>query len=201
MPRPRPTVEKRCPRCGVTKPVNEFYSGEKYDGGYHTYCITCSRDMNNKRWDDRGDAMRAQARSYYEKHKDQRRESNNARVLSYSRKMQEDNPAKFRAKKFFDVKRENVSPDVTKEYLEELFRNTSRCQCCGKTLCLEYEARTSRGYRSNPNSPSVDRVNNNRGYTRYNIAIICWECNFRKTDLTVLDLEMMLAYVKANGEF
>lgn len=119
--------------------------------------------------------------------------------------MRKENPAKFRAKKFFDGRYNSngveIAPDITKDYLEGLFRTVTHCQCCGKELCLQYEERATRKYRSNPNSPSVDRVNNHKGYTKSNIAIICWECNYRKTDLSIEDLEMMIAYIKKYGDF
>ena len=46
MPRPRPTVEKKCPGCKETKVVESFYKSEKYDGGYSSYCRACYRIKN-----------------------------------------------------------------------------------------------------------------------------------------------------------
>lgn len=195
MPRPIPTVDKKCPLCKEIKELSEFYQSAKYDGGYSPYCRGCTAIMNKKHRNAERD------REYKRKQYAENKEKYRGIARATSERLKEKDPAKWRAKKFFDVSRDNVDADVTKDYLEQLFRTTTHCQCCGKNLCLEYKERESRAYRSNPDSPSVDRVNNQKGYTRSNIAIICWECNFRKTDLTIDDIEMMLAYIKKNGEF
>lgn len=195
MPRLVPTVDKKCPLCQEVKPLEAFYKGQSYDGGYSPYCRPCTSIMNKRHRNPERDRPRRLER--YAKDKEKFRGLTRAN----NERSKKENPAKWRAKKFFDVHREGVASDVTREYLEELFRATTHCQCCGKVLCLEYKERESRQFRSNPDAPSVDRVNNRKGYTRANIAIICWECNFRKTDLTIEDLEMMLSYIKRNGEF
>ncbi len=122
-------------------------------------------------------------------------------MREYSERMRAEQPAKWRTRKFFDGTREAVAPDVTREYIQGLFEAAVTCTCCGKPLCLEYQPRETRGYRSNPDAPSIDRVNNAKGYTRENIAVICWECNFRKTDLTLDDFRMFIKYVENFGDF
>lgn len=199
MPRPRPINTKYCKDCDSIRPVEEFYSSSKYPGGFSTYCKECNLKRNRKRWIENPDGMRKNALKYYYNHKGKNREKAARRVAEYSRRIKKENPARWRAKKF--LQREGVAPDITVDFLEELFKNTSHCQCCGKGLCLQYEERGTRQYRSNPNVPSIDRVNNHKGYTRSNIAVICWECNYRKTDLSLEDLEMMVAYIKKYGDF
>jgi hypothetical protein len=198
MPRPRPSIAKTCPRCKLLQPLDAFYSSDNYDGGYSTYCKACVAIANKASRNPERDKKYAANRLHW---RQENRETISARVRCYNDKMKIADPAKWRAKKFFDVHREGVAMDVTREYLGELFRSVTHCQCCGKALTLEYELRATREYRSNGSAPSVDRVNNDKGYTRSNIAIICWECNFRKTDLTLADLEQMAHYVKTHGEF
>ena len=126
---------------------------------------------------------------------------NRAKSADYIRKMRAENPARYRAKKFFDGNRNDVAPNVNREYLEGLFAASRWCACCGKELRLEFVAREERKFRADPDAPSIDRVNNAKGYTRANIAVICWECNFRKTDLTLDDLAMFAKYIENCGEF
>jgi 5-methylcytosine-specific restriction endonuclease McrA len=178
----------------LQKPLGEFYASEKYDGGYSPYCKVCYLSLNKQYRNPERDRPARLKR--YLANKDHfcrlsRANCDRAKGLD---------PAKFRAKKFFDVRRVGVAPDVTRPYLAGLFRTITHCQCCEKPLTLEYEKRTSRKYRSNPAAPSVDRVNNRKGYTRSNIAIICWECNFRKTDLTLDDLDRLRAYILEYGD-
>jgi predicted Zn-ribbon and HTH transcriptional regulator len=45
----------------------------------------------------------------------------------------------------------------------------------------------SRG-RMNPNSPSLDRIDNNKGYVPGNIQVISWQANRMKSDASIHDL-------------
>lgn len=49
-----------------------------------------------------------------------------------------------------------------------------------------------------PNSPSIDRLDNNKGYTPDNIRVISVRANDIKSDATLEELEAVVAYVKAN---
>lgn len=114
--------------------------------------------------------------------------------------MKTDDPAAWRAKKFFDAYRAAVDPDVTREFITGLFRQAANCACCGKALALAYRPVSDREFRSDPDAPSIDRVNNEKGYTRTNVAVICWACNYRKSDLTLADLSMFERYIRAYGD-
>lgn len=46
-----------------------------------------------------------------------------------------------------------------------------------------------------PNSPSLDRVDNSKGYTPENSRIISWLANGRKGDLTMEQIDRLHAYV------
>lgn len=202
MPRPRPVNGKVCPDCKEFKSPGEFYQSEKYDGGLSPYCKPCHRTRNNGRWTEEREKMRTGQRASYRRNKEANRASVNARAKKRAERLRREDPAAYRAKKFFDATRAaEVAGDVTREYLTELFRTAARCRCCGKRLELEYADRETRRFRSNPAAPSIDRVNNRKGYTRSNIAVICWECNFRKTDLTLEDLAMLRKYIENYGDF
>lgn len=53
------------------------------------------------------------------------------------------------------------------------------------------------GFREN--SPSIDRIDSNKGYTRSNIQIISWKANRLKSYATIDDLEILLAFMKQGG--
>ena len=49
------------------------------------------------------------------------------------------------------------------------------CPSCGR----EYEPNTS-GCRFGPLVPSIDKIDSTGGYTKDNVAVICWQCNLAK---------------------
>jgi hypothetical protein len=157
----------------------------------------CNKEKCNIQYAEKRDERLDYQNLYYENNKDQKRTYG----IAYRNRLKMEDPAKFRAKKFFDSHRKDVDADVTKEYLEHLFRSTTHCQCCGKTLFLGYRDRGTRKSWADPDAPSVDRANNKKGYTRPNIAIACCHCNQRKADLTLEHLEMFAQYIKKFGDF
>ena len=193
MSKPKPDGTKKCPMCKEIKPVDVFYASEKYDDGYSPYCKPCT-SLKNKQ-------HRNRDRDLEYKRNDYKKNPEKYRALSRinEARLKAEKPAFYRTKKFFDVPRKDVAVDVTKEWMQPLFENTKHCQCCGKELHIGYAPRETRSFRSNPAAPSVDRVDNHKGYTRENIAIICWECNYRKTDLSKEDLLMFLNYIERCG--
>jgi hypothetical protein len=66
----------------------------------------------------------------------------------------------------------------------------SHCPCCGCEI--EY-IHTKRG----PSNPSLDRVDNSKGYVLGNCFITCWRCNSLKRHGTIQDFENILAYMRA----
>lgn len=46
------------------------------------------------------------------------------------------------------------------------------------------------------NSPTLDRVNNKRGYIKGNIRVICQKANRCKSDLKITQVKRLLAYMK-----
>lgn len=50
-----------------------------------------------------------------------------------------------------------------------------------------------------PNSPTIDRIDNSRGYVKGNVRVISWRANDLKHDASVDELEAVLAYMKASA--
>lgn len=71
----------------------------------------------------------------------------------------------------------------------------TNCRCCGKTFLFV----RGRGKGKGGDSPSIDRIDNSEGYSAGNIAVICLQCNNAKRDLSVKDLNMLMAYMTANA--
>jgi hypothetical protein len=75
--------------------------------------------------------------------------------------------------------------------MERLSENP-HCECCGKKLDIEFK----QNKKFNDNSPSMDRVDPCKGYTKENTAILCWRCNKHKQDATSQELRTIADFMR-----
>jgi len=87
------------------------------------------------------------------------------------------------------AKAKNREHTLTKQDLFELYPADNKCPIFGFTL--EWNGS---GFRET--SPSLDRIDSNKGYTKDNVQIISWKANRIKGYASVEDLEILLAYLK-----
>ena len=60
----RPRTHKRCPACGTSKPLSEFYTTPR--GAPSGYCKSCQRAISWRSWRRRNAALRALIARYPE---------------------------------------------------------------------------------------------------------------------------------------
>ena len=68
-------------------------------------------------------------------------------------------------------------------------------------LGIKLEARIGAGRQNREdigNSPSLDRIDNSKGYIPGNVAVISLRANMIKTDATAAELKAVAAYIDAN---
>jgi hypothetical protein len=51
---------------------------------------------------------------------------------------------------------------------------------------------------ASPNSPSLDRIDNTKGYVKGNVRVISTKANTRKSDLTLEDIKRLYEYAYSN---
>ena len=61
---------------------------------------------------------------------------------------------------------------------------------------LNYDGVEKQGWTRTDNSPSLDRIDSNKGYATDNIHIISWRANRIKNDSTVEELRMLANYME-----
>lgn len=50
--------------------------------------------------------------------------------------------------------------------------------------------------RQNDNSPSLDRIDNSKGYIKGNVRVVSWRLNQRKSDMSIAEILALADYVK-----
>lgn len=72
----------------------------------------------------------------------------------------------------------------------------THCVCCGGAL--DYSS--GKGLNNRKCSPSLDRVDNEKGYTAANTRVLCFRCNYLKNDVQITELwrlESIVTYMRA----
>lgn len=89
------------------------------------------------------------------------------------------------------AKFKNLEFDLTIADLVKIL--PERCPVLGMPLVL---GATGSSYKDRPDSPSVDRLDNSKGYTKDNVRVISLRANLIKNDATLEELEGVLRYMK-----
>lgn len=151
------------------------------DGSCVSYCKKCyMREYYKKNRTDLLQAMQ----NYSAVYSVRRRELNTKRIRA-NRERTMCNAARFRAKERgipFDIEASDIFiPPV--------------CPLIGIPL-IHSEGAGSSG----PNSPSLDRINPERGYVKGNVWVISKRANVMKNDATLEELEMLVANLRKKVE-
>lgn len=164
--------EKRCNRCEKTKPRTEFHIDSTKSDGRKNVCQKCACGWQQSRY----------LGPEHEVLKEQFRRN--------AAKQREDNPisyllsgARQRAKK------RGFEFSITKDDLEI----PERCPILG--IPLRPTRERYGGFRDN--SPSIDRIDNSKGYTPENSIVISMRANSIKRDATLEELEKIVAFLKS----
>lgn len=164
-------------------------SSEKHAAGDSAYRDR-NRDAIRKRqktWEDRNrESVRLRCRKYHEENRDliNARQRARRQELSFTvegRITALVSNARERARKAGLV--------FDRDLLEAvLSSDVSRCACCGDFLDYLHKAVNK--------SPSLDRIDNVRGYECDNVAVVCSWCNKLKRNATIQQFEMLIFYMK-----
>ncbi len=169
-------TEKKCYRCKVLKPIEEFYI-RKDTNKRRGECAKCYSKRNNERF-------REYHINYYRNYR-----KNNKEYLKISYDYRHSNPekvllgsAKSRAKRNnleFNIE---LSDIIIPEF----------CPILG----LKLEMATGKG--PTDNSPSLDRINNDLGYIKGNVRVISFRANSLRKDGTLEEFEKIINDIKKN---
>lgn len=155
--------------------VNEGGQTERYGSGS---CVQCQRERSILRWQDPEVRGREMARRQAEKERIAARQ----RVYRATRWAQD---AIARAASS-SRKRGHEPPTITEDWVLSRFAsNGGVCPYTGRKLDPQAEPRS-------PNKPSLDRIDNAKGYTPDNVEVTSWAWNERRGALQAADIDEML---------
>ena len=164
---------KICCSCKEEKTLFEFSKNVSSKDGLQYRCRSCDQAYQAKRRSENYDASLDYGRKYQAKRR---------KDFEYRLKMLL-NASKQRAKT------KNRVHDITVEDIKSIYPIDGKCPVFGFDLMFN-----DSGFREN--SPSIDRIDSEKGYTVDNIQIISWKANRIKAYATVEELEFVIAFMK-----
>jgi hypothetical protein len=167
---------KKCAKCMEIKPVTEFYVDSSKIDGRRRYCKHCSSQVGRASYRKNKEHVKEYQSKYRVEHKehlDKYRENlykNPYRIWAHATIQQH-------KKRGYDVR-------ISDEILEGIARETRYCGYCMCKLNWSYG---NKKY-VQPNSPTLDRIYNEKEITVDNMKIVCHRCNTTKRELPLHDL-------------
>lgn len=207
--------EKRCPRCGETKPAEGFYKDKKSKSGLSCYCRACKTAESKryaelhpewKRENDRKQSSSPRALAYYRERDRKRRQENPEKERARVKRWEANNPEKVKARRarWNDENRETVRASQARYHAsdrykaihadrERLRRSAKKCPEGIKPSLIDWDAICEKFGRHCVYCGSEDRITIehltplSRGGTNDvdNIAPACWACNVSKNNKTL----------------
>ena len=188
---------KKCNKCGKIKEVAYFVKNKQCKDNYASVCKECNNKYSRE-WKQRNAMMLA------EKRRKKYAETEGKEVKKREQKRKALHPLRVRCQLLRSGMRDRAkikgfefdSDYFTVNYLMKRLEENPYCECCGKTLDIKYKE----DKKFNGSSPSMDRVNAKNGYTKENVAILCWECNKHKQDATSDQLRKIADFMDVWGD-
>lgn len=164
-------MNKLCSSCGLEKSMEEFPKDKTRKGGLSYICKLCLNIKSKNIYDNLNDEVKEKMI----KRGNLLKRQNVARsILNRSRVR-----AKSKGWEFSLTIEDIIIPEI--------------CPVLGIPLKVHEGIR---GDGRHDGSPSIDRFNSSKGYTKDNIRIISWRANCLKKNGTVEEFEAILKYMK-----
>ena len=185
---------KLCRMCNQIKNQNDFYKSKENLDGLFSYCKECSL----KRWREYNHSHReiraAKGREYVRKNikmivakSREYRKRNREKCNAYSKKWALSNIEKVKARQLYNAAKTRARNlglefDLTKEFIYKKLIE-GHCEYTGIKFIMK-----GNSYKRLALSPSIDRKIPRHGYTKKNIAVVCWAMNGFKSSHTIEEI-------------
>lgn len=182
-----PSLEKQCSKCKQVLPAECFSKQKRASDGLRSSCKKCDA-LYYRQWRKNGGAQ--WRRQWYENGGKERGQSyvkaNPIKTITVSLV----SGARCRARD------KNLPFDIDLNYVRSMVGENaelaSHCPALG--IALDWSRLRDNGNKPLPNSPSIDRIDPERGYVKGNIKIISFRANQIKSDASPSELKLVAAY-------
>lgn len=154
---------KKCNKCGLKKPLNEFHKYSRNRDGLSHQCKTCVRAYQAK-WRQKNPEL---VKTYYARYVNKTYYNTLEGRATYLLKR-----AKIRAKE------KGWEFDLTRDWVLQRLKK-GVCEVTGLPFDL---SKQDESLRHNPFAPSLDRIDPSRGYTKDNVQVVIWAYNAAKNE-------------------
>lgn len=181
-------------------PLSFFSKNKRKPDGIDTICNMCKKIVQQKWRRENQEKVKSYAKEYhkqwYESHKEEKlaknaewKENNKDQYKQSERNRYERDYAKmlWRGARERAVKK-GIPFDID---VEDIVIPTV-CPILGIQIYPGF--RKENGNRFSDNSPSLDRIDNTKGYTKGNVMVISWRANRLKGNATIEELRMFCEY-------
>lgn len=169
-------LEKQCTKCKQMLPVKMFCKKMTSKDGLDSWCRSCMSQQKSSWYNNGG---REKRKAYVKANP----------VQSITAQLTK--AARARAKE------KNIPFDIDLDYVRSMVGENaelaSHCPVFG--MPLDWSRQRGNGSRALPNSPSIDRIDPERGYVKGNIKIISFRANQIKSDASHQELKLVAAYL------
>lgn len=173
-----PSLEKQCSKCKQVLSVKMFNKDKSKIDGLDSLCRSCRADRRAKYYANGG-----------KKHKQSYCKANPVQTITSSLIRGARNRAKNK----------NLPFDIDLDYVRSMVGKNaelaSHCPVFG--IPLDWSCMRNNGHGPLPNSPSLDRIDPDRGYVKGNVWVISYRANAIKNDASHEELKLV---TKAAGE-
>lgn len=169
---------KKCCRCKQEKDFSHFTFLKRSKDGYEHTCRECRKKIDVK--------YRERRKIYYKNNPTPIEKTN-----AYYVKLKTQNPSKNLWKL---AKRRSVERGIFFDLKIEDICVPTHCPILGIPLTIRPVG--LKKYQAYDGSPSIDRIDNSKGYTKENIHVISYKANVIKNYGTLEDHQKIVAYLK-----
>lgn len=164
---------RQCLRCHTGKPVSAFHKATARKDGLQIWCRECCAQRQRDTRHLRPSAASAHNKAWRRKRRTLSPKTEWARIAW--------NSAKWRAK------RDGLPFAITRADIEAL--TADNCPVLGVPMVYNAGSRHPTG-----TSPTVDKIQNSRGYVRGNIIVVSYRANRIKNDASLAELEAVFSF-------